>query len=233
VRMGRCGWGIFWTVAAGCYAAATVAAAWHAPADAAQGPIQKIFYLHFPVAISALLACAAVFAAAVGYLIARDAWWDDLLAAAAKVAVLLCSVVLLTGMIWARSAWNTWWTWSPRLTFSLVLWLLYVVLLVVRASIDSAQRRRLVSAVYGVAAFIDVPLVYVSSRLLPDIHPASISLGAPAMKLALGAFFAAMLLLTGGLIILGRKVEYLRRTAGSAGTGDAQALNPELARRTS
>ena len=88
----------------------------------------------------------------------------------------LCSIVLLTGMIWGRGAWGLWWTWSPRLTFSLMLWLLYVVYLIIRNSIESSQRRAVISAVYGVIAFLDVPLVYLSARLMPDIHPASIEL---------------------------------------------------------
>lgn len=221
---------VYWGVAAACFAAALAMVAWYVPADAAQGQVQKIFYLHFPVAISALAACAVVFVAGLGYLTSRDPRWDDLGAAAAKVSVLLCSVVLLTGMIWARSAWGAWWTWSPRLTFSLMLWLLYVVLLVVRASIDSDSRRRTVAAVYGVAAFIDVPLVYVSARLLPDIHPASISLAAAAMKITLATFFAATALLTAGLIGAGCGVERARRLRAAARGADAQPPRPDLAR---
>jgi heme exporter protein C len=80
-----------------------------------------------------------------------------------------------------------------------VLWLLYVVYLMIRASFESSQRRAIVGAVYGILAFLDVPLVYLSVRLMPDIHPTSVQL-APAMKWTLVAWFAPVLMLTAGLI---------------------------------
>ncbi len=178
------------------------------------GLVQKIFYLHLPVAINTFLACAVVFVASVGYLWHRRQVWDDLAVAAAKVAVLLCSVVLLTGMIWARSAWGRWWTWSPRLTFSLMLWLLYVVYLVIRPSIESRQRRALVSAVYGMVAFLDVPLVYLSVRLMEDIHPTSVGLAVP-VKLTLLLWFVPVTLFTAGVIVGGFRLEERLRSRSS------------------
>ena len=169
------------------------------PTETTMGPVQKIFYLHLPVAINTFIACMVTFAASIGYLWLRRQFCDDLAVAGARVAVVLCSVVLLTGMIWARSAWGVWWTWSPRLTFSLVLWLLYVVYLVIRPSVESRQRRAVVSAVYGVVAFLDVPLVYLSVRLMPDIHPDSISLD-PAMKLTLAFWFLPITMLSAGML---------------------------------
>src|ERR1043166_3989344 len=154
----------------------------YTPTEATMGPIQKIFYLHLPVAIATFLACAVCFFASIGYAIKRDRAFDHLASASARVAVLTCSIVLLTGMIWGKSAWGQWWTWSPRLTFSLVLWLLYVVYLTVRVSVESGQRRAVISAIYAIIAFLDVPLVYLSVKLMPDIHPSSIEL-APQMKL--------------------------------------------------
>src|SRR5512133_1020212 len=117
------------------------------------GQIQKVFYIHLPVAICTFLACLVAFIASIGYLVQRKMNWDDLAASSAKVAVVLCTIVLITGMIWAKGAWGRWWTWSPRLTFSLMLWLLYVVYLIIRNSVDSSQRRALISAVYAVIAF--------------------------------------------------------------------------------
>jgi heme exporter protein C len=169
------------------------------PEEATMGIIQKIFYVHMPVAINTFLACLTVFVSSVGYLLGRRSHWDDLSMAAAKVAVVLCTGVLVTGMFWARGAWGVWWTWSPRLTFSFMLWLLYVVYLLVRASISNPQRRAVVAAVYGVVAFLDVPLVYLSARLLPDIHPGSIGL-TPPMQQTLAMWFVPVTLLTFGLI---------------------------------
>lgn len=190
----------WWLLTAASFAAALAMVVWYTPQEQTMGAVQKIFYLHLPTAINTFLACVTVCVASIGYLWQRESWWDDLAHAAAKVAVLLCSVVLLTGMIWGRAAWGTWWTWSPRLTFSLVLWLLYVVYLMIRPSIDSPQRRALVSAVYGLVAFLDVPLVYLSVRLMPDIHPTNVVL-TQSMKLTLLAWFVPVTMLAAGLVV--------------------------------
>jgi heme exporter protein C len=193
---------IYWLVTALACMGAGAVAAFYAPVESTMGPIQKIFYVHVPSAINTFLAFAVVFVASAGYLMQRGAWWDDLAAAAAKTGVLFCSVVLLTGMMWAKGAWGVWWTWSPRLTFSLLLWLLYVVYLLTRSSIDSRQRKAMVAAVYGIVAFLDVPLVYLSARLLPEVHPASVAL-APEMKLTLAVCFIPVTLLNMGVIAVG------------------------------
>jgi heme exporter protein C len=204
---------VYWTLLLAGFAAATARVFLATPVELTMGPIQKIFYLHLPVAINTFLACALSCVASVGYLWQRRLWWDDLAVAAARVAMLLCTIVLLTGMIWGKSAWGQWWTWSPRLTFSLVLWLLYVVYLMIRPSVASARRRAIISAVYGVIAFLDVPLVYLSVRLMPqDIHPSSITL-APAMRVTLLWWFACVTLLTAGLLSAGYRVAARRRAA--------------------
>ena len=198
----------YWLTVLVLFAAAAAMLRWYTPVDQIQNidgtvtpnPIQKIFYLHMPSAINSLLACLVVFVAGAGYLWRQRTWWDDLALAAAKVAVLMCSVVLLTGMIWAKTAWGAWWTWSPKLTFSLALWLLYVVYLILRPSIESHQRRAMISAVYGIVAFLDVPLVYLSAKMMPDSHPAALPMN-PEMKLTLAAWFIPVTLLTVGLII--------------------------------
>lgn len=172
----------------------------YTPTESTMGPVQKIFYIHLPVAISMFVATFILFCASVGYLWNRSLWWDDLAGATGKITVLFCSIVLLTGMIWGKSAWGQWWTWSPRLTFSLVLWLLYVVYLVIRPAIESPTRRATICAVYGMAAFLDVPLVYVSVKLMPDIHPASIELE-PAMQLTLLAWAFPISMLMVGMIV--------------------------------
>ncbi len=192
-------WTAYWLATAAMFAAAVAMVFAWTPTEATMGTVQKVFYLHMPVAINTFLACMVTFIASIGYLWQRRQVWDDLAASSAKVAVLLCSIVLLTGMIWGHSAWGQWWTWSPRLTFSLVLWLLYVAYLVIRPSIESRQRRALVSSVYGVVAFLDVPLVYLSVKLMPDIHPSSIAL-APEMKLTLLSCFVPVTMLAAGLI---------------------------------
>ncbi|MBL4809690.1 MAG: cytochrome c biogenesis protein CcsA [Phycisphaerales bacterium] len=166
------------------------------------GPAQKIFFIHLPTAICTFIAASTLFIASVGYLWSRTMKWDDLANASGKVTVLLCTIVLLTGIIWGKSEWGSWWTWSPRLTFSLVLWVLYIVYLIIRPMIHSPTRRATISAVYGLAAFIDVPLVYMSVKLIPDIHPSSVELD-PTMQITLLIWFLAIPLMTAGLIAAG------------------------------
>ena len=207
----------FWITVALLFAADVVLILHYTPEERSMGAIQKIFYLHLPVAINTFLACLTAFIASIVYLWQRKAWWDDLAAAAARVAVQLCAVVLATGMIWGRAAWGVWWTWSPRLTFSLVLFLLYLVYLVVRSSIEGRERRAIISSVYAIIAFLDVPLVWLSARLLPDIHPGSIQLE-PAMKLTLGLSFLPVTLLAMGLIV----TRFALNRAGSSATNPVQ-----------
>jgi heme exporter protein C len=191
---------VFWLVVAVCFAAVTVMLFTYTPVEQSMGPIQKIFYVHLPSAITAFLSCFVAFVGGVGYLWQRKMKWDHLSAAAAKVAALMCTIVLITGVIWGHKAWGQWWTWSPRLTFSLMLWLLYVVYLIIRPAIESPERRATISAVYAVAAFLDVPLVWLSVRLMPDIHPTTITMTSE-MKLTLMAWFVPVTLLCAGLIV--------------------------------
>ncbi len=189
----------YWLLTLACFAAAIAMVFAYTPTEQTMGPVQKIFYLHLPVAINTFLAALILGVASIGYLWQRRLWWDDLAHAAGKVTVVYCGVVLLTGMIWGKSAWGAWWTWSPRLTFSLALFLLYIVYLTVRLAIESPQRRAVVSAVYGLVAFLDVPLVYLSVKLMPDVHPSSIALE-PRMQLTLGLWFIPVTMLMCGLL---------------------------------
>jgi heme exporter protein C len=190
---------LYWGATIGLFSLLLFVVAFYTPIEREMGIVQKIFYLHLPVAINAFLAAFIVFIGSIGYLWYRSMWWDDLAAAAGKVTVLFCGIVLLTGMFWGRSAWGVWWTWSPRLTFSLVLFLLYVVYVLLRPAIHSPQRRAIISAVYGIVAFLDVPLVYLSTKLMPDIHPSSVTLE-PAMRLTLLLGFLPVTLLMFGLL---------------------------------
>jgi heme exporter protein C len=176
-----------------------IAAAAVAPVDVAMGPIQRLFYLHLPVAINTFMAASVVFVACVGYLGSRRGMWDDLAYAAARVTVLNGTVLLLTGMFWARVSWGEWWVWSPRLGFSLLLWLLYLVYLVLRPAAGPGPRGALMAAVYGIVAFFNVPLFYLTANMLPDVHRFHMEV-TPAMEWALLLWFVAITMLTGGLI---------------------------------
>ena len=192
---------IYWLVTLLAFGASIALWFVYTPIEATMGATQRIFYVHLPTAICTFLACVVNFIACIGLLSQRKDWWDDLAEAAALVAVALCSVVLITGMIWGKKAWGAWWDWkSPRLVFSLVLWFLYLVYLIVRSAIESGQRRAVLSAVYGVIAFLDVPLVWLSVRLIPDsIHPPSVPME-HRMKVTMAVWFVPVTLLTIGWI---------------------------------
>ncbi|NNM27491.1 MAG: cytochrome c biogenesis protein CcsA [Phycisphaerales bacterium] len=205
----------YWTGTAACFAGAVAMLIVYTPVEPTMGPIQKMLYLHWPVAIDAFAACFVVFVASIGYLWQREERWDDLAVAASNVAAVYCAAVLVTGVLWARSVWGVWWIWSPRLTFSLVLFLLYVGYLALRPLVP-AERRAVVSAGYGIAAFVDVPLVFLSVKLMPDVHPTSITL-APAMKLTLAVWFVPITLIMGGLIATQFGLNRRRHAVGGPG----------------
>jgi len=196
---GRLRFRLFWLVTLGLLGLAIALTTWYAPIDPDLGPIQKLFYFHLSVAIGTFLACLASFAGSVGYLWQREAIWDALGASGARAAVALCAVVLLTGVFWAKQAWGVWWEWNPPLTFSLSLFALYIGYVALRRWLADSERRSGVCAVYGIIAFFNVPLVYVSAKLLPDSHPSSLELTAP-MRLTLVAWLVAVAALTVGLI---------------------------------
>lgn len=201
---------VYWIVTALIFMATMIMLKVYTPVEETMGVVQKIFYIHLPVALSTFVAAFVMFVASLGYLWQRKLWWDDLAAAAGKVMVLYCSVLLITGILWGRSAWGAWWTWSPRLTFSLTMWLLYVVYLILRPAIESPQRRAMVASLYGAAAFLDIPLVYLSVQLMDDIHPASIRL-APEMKTTLLIWFLPVAMLLAGLIMSRYKLNRVHR----------------------
>jgi heme exporter protein C len=155
------------------------AALFIAPTEKTMGLIQRIFYFHVPSAITAFLAFFIVFIANCAYLVTRRPKWDWLGVAGAEVGVACCTIVLITGPIWARPVWGIWWTWDARLTSTFVLWLLYISYLLLRGLLEDPLRRATLSAVFGIFAFLDVPLVYVSNRLWRTQHPQPVLMGGP------------------------------------------------------
>lgn len=169
-----------------------------APREKTMGDLQRIFYFHVPAGMTGLTAFAVNFVASVMFLIKKDRWWDNLALAAAEIGVMLISIVLVTGPIWAKPVWFVWWTWSPRLTSSLILCLLYVAYLLVRSYVPDPDRRAMMSAVFGIVAFVDAPIVWFSIRWWRDIHPSPmLETGglSPAMRPALWTCWAAFQIL--------------------------------------
>ncbi len=141
-----------------------------APTEATMGDVQRIFYYHLPSAWIALLLFFVNFVASVWYLIGRDARADAVAYSAAEVGVLFCTIVLISGPLWARPVWGIWWTWDVRLTSTLVLWLIYVSYLLLRRYTTGGQTALPASAL-AVFGFLDVPLVYMAIRWFRTQHP--------------------------------------------------------------
>ena len=149
---------------------------WFTPYEAAQGAAQKIYYIHVPAALGAYLALFVVAVMSVVYLWLRDQRSDALAGSAAEVAFLFTSVVLVTGPLWGKPVWGTWWTWDARLTLTLLLWFVTMSYLVLRGAVDDAALRARYSAVLGVLAALLVPFIHLSVYLFRTLHPAPIVL---------------------------------------------------------
>jgi len=166
-------------------------------------PVRNILYAHVPSSITALLCFCVLLVASIGVLATGRKDWDQLAAAAGAVGLVFATVLNLTGMIWSCAEWGIWWTASPRLVSAAVLWFLYVVYLILRSSLPgSGQRRARIAAVFGIIAFLDVPMVIISARFLPDIHRASFEFTSPWQSAAFFLNMIAAVTLAGVLIAL-------------------------------
>jgi heme exporter protein C len=144
------------------------------PIERFQGPAQKIFYLHAPVAWASLLAFAVTGVLSLLYLLLKDRKLDLAAAASAEVGVALSVAMLTTGPIWGKPIWGTWWTWDARLTSTLFLFLLFVGYLVLRGALPDAGVRARYSAVLGVMALVLVPFIHVTVYWFRTLHPAPV-----------------------------------------------------------
>ena len=156
-----------------------------APTEATMGDVQRIFYYHVPSAWTAFLLFLTNFVASVVYLIRRNTKADIVAMVSAEVGVVFCTVVLVTGPIWARPVWGIWWTWDLRLTLTLVLWLIYVSYLMLRRFSSSGQTP-LMAAVLAVFGALDVPLVYFSIWYFRTQHPSPVIGGGGSLDPRMG-----------------------------------------------
>ena len=175
------------------------------PTEANLGESQRIFYFHVPVAWVGFLAFGIVFVASIAYLLRGDDRWDSLAYSAAEIGILFTTLMLLTGILWAKPVWGVWWTWSPRLTTALILWLIYVAYLMLRAYAPPGSLGPRYAAVLGIIGFVDVPIVYFSIQWWRDIHPERV-VGVKqalesSMYLTLGAGVLAFMMLSAYLLI--------------------------------
>jgi len=132
---------------------------------------QRIIYFHVPHAWVGFLAFLVTFVGSVLYLLKGQRRWDILALSSVEVGVAYMTATIVTGSIWAKPTWNTWWTWDPRLTTSTVTWLIYISYIMLRSALDDPARQARFAAVYGIVGFISVPITFFAIRWWRTIHP--------------------------------------------------------------
>ncbi|MDZ7343693.1 MAG: cytochrome c biogenesis protein CcsA [candidate division KSB1 bacterium] len=186
------------------------------PTEASMGIIQRIFYFHVPSAFVAFLAFGVTFVCSILFLAKRQMWYDRVAFCSAEIGIIFTTAVLTTGPIWARPVWNTWWSWDPRLTSTLILWFIYVGYMMLRAYTGEEQRGARFAAVFAIVGFVDVPIVYLANRLWRTLHPQPVILGGsgsglhPNMLYTLLFSFATFLCLYGFLLFQRLRLERSR-----------------------
>jgi heme exporter protein C len=172
-----------------------------APREVTQGNVQRIMYLHVPSILTAYLAFAVVLMGSLGYAISRRPAWDRWAGGAAEIGTIFTGVTLVSGSLWGKPTWGTWWTWDARLTSTAVMFVTYIAYLLLRAVIDDAERRARFAAVVGIVAALNLPLVHFSVLWWRTLHqPPTLLTPVPAplaaiFKVTLAVNWAAFTLL--------------------------------------
>ena len=198
----------------------------YAPEEKVMGAVQRIFYFHVPAAIACFASVFVLLGASIAYLWRREAVWDAMARSAAEIGFLLCTLVLVTGPIWAKPAWGVWWTWEARLTTTLILWLLLAACLMVRSYAENREQGARLAAVLGIVAALDVPIIHKAVEWWRGQHPQVFGPGkseglAPGMRetflVSLLVFFllyAVLMLLRTRLALLEDRASALAERAG-------------------
>ncbi len=171
---------------------ATAMVFFYAPLEAVMGQVQRVFYFHVAAGWVGMLSFLAAAIAGVAYLRTSNRHWDILGLSAVEIGMVFSFINVVTGAIWARPIWNTWWTWDPRLTTATIMLLIYAAYLMLRAGMDDPNRRARFGAVYAIVGFLSVPLTFFSARLFRTIHPVVIGTNQPGAE---GAFDMTPLML--------------------------------------
>ena len=194
----------------------------NAPIDRTQGVIQKILYVHPPLAYGAYLGFVITAVGGALYLWKQRAIYDQFAVAGAEVGVVFCTLMMVTGPIWAKGTWGHWWTWDPRLTLTLLLWFVYLAYLLLRSFTEGSERTARFAAIYGVAGTALIPLNYFVIQLSGgrSVHPENLergSLGAgmgwPFVFANLAAFVAFVWLVALRWEVEARRAAALERAA--------------------
>jgi len=181
-----------------------------------QGQAQRIFYVHVPMAWLAYLAFGVIFVGSIGYLWKRDIRWDQLARAGAELGFVFTTLVLITGSLWGRPIWNTFWTWDARLTTTLILWFIYLAYFMIRSYAGDAERGARFAAILGIIGAVDVPIIHLSVQWWRTLHPQPVVLNTSGTQLpnemlwTLLVCFAGFTLLFIYLLILKCRIESVR-----------------------
>ena len=165
--------------------AATWMVFFYAPVEAVMGLVQKVFYFHVAAGWVGMLGFLVAAVTGGIYLVRSNRKWDIVSLASVEIGMVFAFINVVTGSIWARPIWNTWWTWDPRLTTATVMELIYAAYLMLRSGIEDPDRRARFGAVYAIVGFLSVPLTFFSARLFRTIHPVVIGTNQPGAE---GAF---------------------------------------------
>jgi len=160
----------------------------YVPTEKEMGIVQRIFYLMVPMGWLAILSFFVVFIGSILYLVKRKSKWDILAHSSAEVGIVFTTLALITGAIWAKPIWGVWWTWEPRLTATLVLWLIYIAYLMVRSFATEESKGARFAAVVGIIGFVDIPIIALATTLWRGMHPGAVIFEgglAPSMLLTL------------------------------------------------
>lgn len=142
-----------------------------APTEAVMGNVQRVFYFHIGTAWVGLLGFVVAAVAGIVYLVTKDLKWDRFEVAAVEVSTMFFFLTIVLGSIWARPAWNTWWTWDPRLTTAAITELIYIAYFMLRQGIDDPEKRARFGAVYTLLGGLSAPITFMVIRLFRTIHP--------------------------------------------------------------
>lgn len=196
------------------------------PTEATQGVVQRIFYVHVPAAWTMFIAVAIVAVASAGYLWLKDERADAAAVAAGEGALIFGAIMLVSGPLWGRLAWGTYWTWEPRLTLTLLLWLTYLGYFLVRGSVADPRRGKRFAAVVAIVGSLNIPLIHVSVEMFRSLHPGPVVLKPegptlPAdMLVTLLTTWAGFIMLFLGLFTFRYAVEGLRGRPLPAAAGE-------------
>ena len=171
---------------------ATLMVFFYAPLEAVMGQVQRVFYFHVAAGWVGMLGFLVAAISGVIYLVKGNRKWDIVELAGVEIGMTFAFINVVSGSIWARPIWNTWWTWDPRLTTATIMLLIYAAYLMLRAGIDDPDRRARFGAVYAIIGFLSVPLTFFSARLFRTIHPVVIGSNQPGSE---GAFDMSTLML--------------------------------------